>query len=57
MISPIILDHPRPSQKPVGEGPCGRKIAVGDRLGGVAIYDGESGAVLHTRRLSEAQNI
>jgi len=31
--------------------PCGRKIAVGDRLGVVAIYDGESGAVLHTRRL------
>jgi len=31
--------------------PCGRRIAVGDRLGGVAIYDGESGAVLHTRRL------
>merc|ERR1719271_143928 len=33
--------------------PCGRKIAVGDRLGGVSIYDGESGAVLHTRRLHD----
>jgi len=31
--------------------PCGRKVAVGDRLGGMAIYDGESGTVLHTRRL------
>jgi len=30
--------------------PCGRKVAVGDRLGGVAIYDGETGAVLHARR-------
>mmetsp|Transcript_17596 Transcript_17596/g.40697 ORF Transcript_17596/g.40697 Transcript_17596/m.40697 type:complete len:849 (-) Transcript_17596:27-2573(-) len=31
--------------------PCGRRIAVGDRLGGVSVYDGESGAVLHTKRL------
>lgn len=31
--------------------PCGRKVAVGDRSGGVAVYDGESGVVLHTRRL------
>ncbi|CAE8619455.1 unnamed protein product, partial [Polarella glacialis] len=30
--------------------PCGRRIAVGDRLGGVTIYDGETGAVLHSRR-------
>jgi len=33
--------------------PCGRKIAVGDRLGGVTIYDGETGAVLHARQLHE----
>jgi len=31
--------------------PCGRRIAVGDRLGGVSVYDGESGAVVHTKRL------
>mmetsp|Transcript_37477 Transcript_37477/g.74331 ORF Transcript_37477/g.74331 Transcript_37477/m.74331 type:complete len:841 (+) Transcript_37477:128-2650(+) len=31
--------------------PCGRKVVVGDRLGGVIVYDGESGAVLHTRRM------
>eukprot|EP00439_Symbiodinium_sp_Y106_P038938 s1268_g4.t1 len=30
--------------------PCGRRLAVGDRLGGIAIYDGETGAVLHSRR-------
>lgn len=30
--------------------PCGRKIAVGDRLGGVAVYDGECGTMLHVRR-------
>eukprot|EP00931_Biecheleriopsis_adriatica_P067109 TRINITY_DN41302_c0_g1_i1.p1 TRINITY_DN41302_c0_g1~~TRINITY_DN41302_c0_g1_i1.p1 ORF type:complete len:877 (-),score=177.17 TRINITY_DN41302_c0_g1_i1:56-2488(-) len=30
--------------------PCGRRLAVGDRLGGVTIYDGETGAVLHSRR-------
>ncbi|CAK0874173.1 unnamed protein product, partial [Prorocentrum cordatum] len=31
--------------------PCGRRIAVGDCLGGVSIYDGESGAVLRSSRL------
>jgi len=31
--------------------PCGRKVVVGDRLGGVIVYDGETGAVLHTRRM------
>ncbi|CAE7506809.1 APC4 [Symbiodinium sp. CCMP2456] len=30
--------------------PCGRRLAVGDRLGGIAIYDGETGGVLHSRR-------
>jgi len=31
--------------------PCGRKIAVGDRHGGITIYDSESGAVQHAHRL------
>lgn len=31
--------------------PCGRKIAVGDRLGGVTVYDGETGTVLNSRRM------
>lgn len=31
--------------------PCGRKIAVGDRLGSITIYDGETGTALHSRRL------
>eukprot|EP00401_Gymnodinium_catenatum_P068841 CAMPEP_0117469242 /NCGR_PEP_ID=MMETSP0784-20121206/6589_1 /TAXON_ID=39447 /ORGANISM="" /LENGTH=170 /DNA_ID=CAMNT_0005263273 /DNA_START=46 /DNA_END=554 /DNA_ORIENTATION=+ len=30
--------------------PCGRRVAVGDRLGGISIFDGESGAVLRTQR-------
>lgn len=30
--------------------PCGRKIAVGDRLGVVTVYDGETGATLHVSR-------
>ncbi|CAJ1405596.1 unnamed protein product [Effrenium voratum] len=41
--------------------PCGRRLVVGDRLGGITLYvrlqvvislneDGETGAVLHTRR-------
>ena len=33
--------------------PCGRRLAVGDRLGGITVYDGETGAVLHNRRSHE----
>eukprot|EP00927_Polykrikos_kofoidii_P071723 TRINITY_DN67959_c0_g1_i1.p1 TRINITY_DN67959_c0_g1~~TRINITY_DN67959_c0_g1_i1.p1 ORF type:complete len:925 (+),score=165.99 TRINITY_DN67959_c0_g1_i1:55-2829(+) len=31
--------------------PCGRHVAVGDRLGGIAVIDGESGAVLSSQQL------
>eukprot|EP00928_Gymnodinium_smaydae_P029978 TRINITY_DN22420_c0_g1_i1.p1 TRINITY_DN22420_c0_g1~~TRINITY_DN22420_c0_g1_i1.p1 ORF type:complete len:871 (-),score=167.21 TRINITY_DN22420_c0_g1_i1:60-2570(-) len=30
--------------------PCGRKVAVGDRLGGISVFDGESGALLRSHR-------
>jgi len=56
----LLSDNPKIlSEKVTGIGtvlawsPCGRKVAVGDRLGGVTIYDGETGAVLHTKRLHD----
>lgn len=34
--------------------PCGRRVAVGDRLGGITLFDGETGSVLHSRRSHSA---
>lgn len=34
--------------------PCGRRLVVGDRLGGITMFDGETGSVLHSRRSHSA---